>query len=78
MKKSHKVVDVAKGNIKNSFKRKMETPQAISAMIWTNEDMEYNLENVVKADMAGQLLMMIYLKKIRKKSNIKMIKKNYL
>ena len=69
VKKSHKVVDVAKGNIKNSFKRKMETPQAISAMIWTNEDMEYNLENVVKADMAGQLLMMIYLKKIREEAS---------
>ncbi len=69
VKKSHKVVEVAKGNIKNSFKRKMETPQAISAMIWTNEDMEYNLENVVKADMAGQLLMMIYLKKIREEAS---------
>ena len=69
VKKSRKVVDVAKGNIRNSFNRKMETPQAISAMIWTNEDMEYNLENVVKADMAGQLLMMIYLKKIREEAS---------
>lgn len=65
VKKSHKLIDVVKGNVKNSFKRKMETPQALSAMIWTNKDMEYNLENTVLADMAGQLLMMIYLKKIR-------------
>ena len=65
VKKSRKLIDIVKGNVKNSFKRKMETPQAISAMVWTNKDMEYNLENAIKADIAGQVLSMIYLKKIR-------------
>ena len=65
VKKSRKMVDIVKGNVKNSFKRKMETPQAISVMVWTNKDMEHNLKNEVQADMAGQILSMIYLKKIR-------------
>ena len=65
IKKGPKRVDLAKGNIKNSFKRKMETPSAISVMIWSNKDMEYNLENTIRADIAGQVLSMIYLKKIR-------------
>ena len=43
----------------------METPKSIAYMIWTNEDMPYNLENAVKADIAGQVLSMVYLKKIR-------------
>jgi zinc protease len=69
VKKSRKVVDIAKGNVRNSFKQKMETPQAFSVMLWTNKDMEYNLENIVKADMAGQILNMIYLKKIREEAS---------
>ena len=69
VKKSRKLVDTAKGNVKNSFKRKMETPQAISVMVWTNEDMEYNLENSIRASIAGQVLSMVYLKKIREEAS---------
>ena len=65
VKKSRKMVDIVKGNVKNSFKQKMETPSAISVMVWTNKEMEHNLKNEVQADMAGQILSMIYLKKIR-------------
>lgn len=55
----------AKGVVVNSFKRKMETPKAISMMIWTSEKIPYTLENKIKADITGQVLSMIYLKKIR-------------
>ncbi len=54
-----------KGNIVNEFKRKQETPKATAYMIWSNEDMPYSLENSIKADIAGQVLSMIYLKRIR-------------
>ncbi|MFA4182307.1 M16 family metallopeptidase [Xylanibacter rodentium] len=55
----------ATGVVVNSFKRKMETPKAISMMIWTNKDIPYTLDNKIKTDIAGQVLSMIYLKKIR-------------
>jgi len=55
----------AKGQVVNSFERKMETPKAITAMVWTNDAMPYTLENTIRADMAGQVLSMVYLKKIR-------------
>ena len=61
--------DIASGQVKNSYKRKMETPKAISIMLWTNKDMDYTLENSIKADMAGQVLSMIYLKKIREEAS---------
>ena len=60
-----RISDIVGGNVKNSYKRKMETPKAISIMVWTNKDMDYTLENSVKATIAGQILNMIYLKKIR-------------
>ena len=55
----------AKGVVVNSFKRKMETPKAISMMVWSSDKIPYTLENKIKADIAGQVLSMIYLKKIR-------------
>lgn len=58
-----------KGTIVNSFKRKMETPKAISIMVWCGYNMPYTLENDVKANMAGQLLTMIYLDIIREKES---------
>ncbi len=65
VKKVARLTEIQKGDIDNTFKRKMETPKSIAYMIWTNEDMPYNLENAVKADIAGQVLSMVYLKKIR-------------
>lgn len=61
-----KIVErLAQGQIENIFTRKMETPKATGYMIWHNEEMPYTLENSIKADIAGQILSMIYLKKIR-------------
>ena len=34
-------------------------------MVWHNEKLPYTLENAIKADIAGQVLNMVYLKKIR-------------
>ena len=53
------------GEVVNSFKHKSETPKAIAVMFWYSKDLPYTLENSVKASMAGQVLMMEYLKKIR-------------
>ena len=53
------------GEVVNSFKHKSETPKAIAVMFWYSKDLPYTLENSVKASMAGQVLMVEYLKKIR-------------
>jgi zinc protease len=63
--KGHRVNFMQKGEINNTFLRKMETPKATSYMIWHNDAMPYTLENSIKADIAGQVLNMVYLKKIR-------------
>ena len=60
-----KVSTYAKGKVENVFKRKMETPKANAYMYWYNLNVPYTLENEVAADAAGQVLSMIYLKKIR-------------
>jgi zinc protease len=54
-----------KGEVVNRFKHKAETPKAIAVMFWYSKAIPYTLENSVKASMAGQVLMMEYLKKIR-------------
>ena len=64
-----KVSFIQKGQIDNVFNRKMETPKSTAYMIWTNEDMPYTLENSIKVDIAGQILTMIYLKKIREEAS---------
>ncbi len=53
----------------NKFLRKMETPKAYAYIVWHNSTMPYTLENDVRADMAGQVLEMIYLKKIREEAS---------
>ena len=53
------------GKVVNSFKHKAETPKAIAIMNWYSKDIPYTLENSVKATIAGQILSMEYLKKIR-------------
>lgn len=57
------------GDIDNTFTRKMETPKSTACMIWHNEALPYTLENSIKADIAGQVLSMIYLKKIREEAS---------
>jgi zinc protease len=53
------------GKVINSFKQKGETPKAIAVMYWYSKALPYNLENSIKASIAGQILSMEYLKKIR-------------
>ena len=54
-----------KGIVTNNFKHKAETPKAIAVMAWNSKTLPYNLEYSIKASMAGQVLAMEYLKKIR-------------
>ena len=58
------VLSFAKGDVKNNFKRKMETPKANSVFVWWS-DAPYSLESEILADAAGQVLSMYYLKTIR-------------
>ena len=53
------------GKLLNHYSRKMETPKAMSLMVWSNTELPYTLENSIKADVAGELLEMEYLQKIR-------------
>lgn len=55
----------AKGLVVNEFRRKMETPKATSIMVWRADNIPYTLENSIRASMVGQVLSMVYLKKIR-------------
>jgi zinc protease len=52
-----------------SFRRKMETPKAVAAMVWRSEAIPFTLENSVRASMAGQVLQAIYLEKIREEAS---------
>ncbi len=67
--KSRRVDTDAKGVVVNSFRRKMETPKALSIMEWSADNIPFNLENKVKADVAGQILSMIYIEKIREEAS---------
>ena len=60
-----KVSTYHQGAAVNKFTRKMETPKANAYMYWYNNTVPYTLENGIKASAAGQVLEMIYLKKIR-------------
>ena len=63
--KGTNIVTNFKGTAINHFKRKMETPQANSIVVWYTDKMPYSQENVVRTSIAGQILSMIYLKTIR-------------
>lgn len=56
-------------NVDNTFLRKQETPKALAYKIWLNRQMPYSLENSIRADIAGQVLSMVYLKKIREEAS---------
>jgi len=60
----------AKGNVENKFLRKMETPNAKVYMTWYKTGVPYTLEKGVMADMAGQVLEMVYLKRIREEESV--------
>ena len=60
---------LVKGNVENEFTRKMETPKSTAYIMWYNDKMPYTLENAIRANMAGQILEMEYLKKIREEAS---------
>ena len=69
LERGKRVLVMANGDIDNTFKRKQETPKATSYMMWHNTDMPYNMKNDICADIAGQVLSMEYLDKIREKES---------
>jgi len=60
----------AKGNVENNFTRKMETPNAKVYMTWYKTGVPYTLENGLLANVAGQVLEMVYLKRIRETESV--------
>ena len=56
-------------SVDNTFYRKMETPKANSIVVWLNHKIPYSLENSIKADVAGQVLSMVYLREIREEAS---------
>ena len=65
VEKGHDIATDFKGIVNNHFKHKAETPKAIAVVVWNSKAMPFNLEYSIKASMAGQILAMEYLKKIR-------------
>ena len=57
------------GTVINDFRHKAETPKAIAQMHWYTKRMPYTLENVIRSQVAGQVLQMIYLKEIREEAS---------
>ena len=56
-------------NVDIFFTRKMETPKANTQMVWLNHATPYTLEKSLQANIAGQILQMVYLKKIREEAS---------
>ena len=54
-----------KGNVSNTFTKKMETPQAQTTEVWLNDKLPYTLENRVMLNVASQILTRIYDRTIR-------------
>ncbi len=59
------VTQLATGNVVNEFIQKMETPQATAVMMWQSSLAPYTMENDIKADITGQVLETLLLKKVR-------------
>lgn len=57
------------GIVKNHFTRPMDTPKAQAVMTWHSNQIKYTQKNAILADVAGQILSMIYLDKIREKAS---------
>ncbi|MBQ7441902.1 MAG: insulinase family protein, partial [Prevotella sp.] len=66
--KGHKVVESTDDNVINRFTRKAEQPKANAVMVWLNKKMPYSMESSIQASIAGQILSMIYLNKIREEA----------
>ena len=57
------------GKVVNDFKHKAETPKSIAVLHWYSKKVPYTLENVIRAQVAGQVLSMVYLKEIREEAS---------
>jgi len=57
------------GKVNNTFKRKMDTPKAISTMYWLSHDVHLSAETDIQSDILGQVLMNIYLRSIREEAS---------
>jgi zinc protease len=60
---------VTEKNVDNIFYRKMQTPKSIAQMLWINDKLPYTQERSIQADIAGQVLSMVYLKQIREEAS---------
>ena len=58
-----------KGKVVNDFKHKAETPKSIAVLHWYSKQLPYTLENIIRAQVAGQVLQMVYLKEIREEAS---------
>ena len=67
--KGKRELNPVNGEVSNIFERKQETPKSTAYMIWHNSTMPYTLKNAICADIAGQVLSMEYLDKIREKES---------
>ena len=56
-------------NVDKTFYRKMETPKANAQIMWLNTKMPYTQEGSIEADIAGKVLSMVYLAKIREEAS---------
>ncbi|MDY4409374.1 MAG: insulinase family protein [Prevotella sp.] len=66
---SERVTRTTSDNVDKVFTRKMETPKANSYVIWLNTKMPWSQEHALQANIAGQIMSMIYLKKIREEAS---------
>ena len=57
------------GKVVNDFKHKAETPKSIAVLHWYSKKVPYTLENVIHAQIVGQVLSMVYLKEIREEAS---------
>ena len=48
---------------------KAETPKSIAVLHWYSKKVPYTLENVIRSQVAGQVLAMVYLKEIREEAS---------
>ena len=58
-----------KGKVVNDFRHKSETPKSIAVIHWYTKQIPYTLENSILAQVAGQVLQMVYLKEIREEAS---------
>lgn len=67
--KAKDIMTPYEGIVVNNFKRKQETPKAIGVIAWRTKNIPCSLENLVKTQIASDVLEMIYLKKIREEAS---------